>query len=89
MLIVRQLVDEVMSAKPGTKSCSSDVRRREVERFRRCGKAAKDCPAATLSPVLDTEEFQTLSSAVRVNWRRASQRGSLRPHNDDHTWRSG
>ena len=37
-----------------------------------------------LSPVLDTEGFQTLSSAVRVELGATSRRGSLRPHNDDH-----
>jgi PPM family protein phosphatase len=37
-----------------------------------------------LSPVLDTEKFQTLSSAVRVELGAISQRGALRPHNDDH-----
>jgi len=37
-----------------------------------------------LSPVLDSEKFQTLSSAVRVELGAISQRGALRPHNDDH-----
>src|SRR4029079_11653085 len=37
-----------------------------------------------LSPVLDTEGFQTLSSAVRVELGATSRRGTLRPHNDDH-----
>jgi PPM family protein phosphatase len=37
-----------------------------------------------LSPVLDSEKFQTLSSAVRVELGAISERGALRPHNDDH-----
>jgi protein phosphatase len=37
-----------------------------------------------LSPVLDTERFQTLSSAVRVELGATSRRGRLRPQNDDH-----
>ncbi len=37
-----------------------------------------------LSPILDAERFQTLSSAVRVEVGATSQRGALRPHNDDH-----
>ena len=37
-----------------------------------------------LSPVLDSEKFETLSSAVRVELGAISQRGALRPHNDDH-----
>lgn len=37
-----------------------------------------------LSPILDAENFRTLSSAVRVEIGAISQRGSLRPHNDDH-----
>src|SRR5262245_6283881 len=37
-----------------------------------------------LSPILDAERFQTLSSAVRVEIGATSQRGTLRPHNDDH-----
>jgi protein phosphatase len=37
-----------------------------------------------LSPVLDTERFQTLSSAVRIELGATSQRGALRPQNDDH-----
>jgi protein phosphatase len=37
-----------------------------------------------LSPVLDTEPFQTLSSAVRVELGATSRRGTLRPQNDDH-----
>jgi len=37
-----------------------------------------------LSPILDAERFQTLSSAVRVEIGATSQRGALRPHNDDH-----
>ncbi len=37
-----------------------------------------------LSPVLDAERFQTLSSAVRVELGAISRRGTLRPHNDDH-----
>lgn len=47
-------------------------------------KAAKATRRRTLSPVLDAEKFQTLSSAVRVEFGAMSQRGSLRPHNDDH-----
>jgi PPM family protein phosphatase len=37
-----------------------------------------------MSPVLDSEKFQTLSSAVRVELGAISERGALRPHNDDH-----
>ena len=37
-----------------------------------------------LSPVLDTERFQTLSSAVRIELGATSQRGALRPQDDDH-----
>lgn len=37
-----------------------------------------------LSPVLDIERFQTLSSAVRVELGATSRRGALRSQNDDH-----
>jgi PPM family protein phosphatase len=37
-----------------------------------------------LSPVLDIERFQTLSSAVRVELGATSRRGPLRSQNDDH-----
>lgn len=47
-------------------------------------KDARTARRRALSPVLDTEGFQTLSSAVRVELGATSQRGTLRPHNDDH-----
>jgi PPM family protein phosphatase len=47
-------------------------------------KDTKSARRRMLSPVLDTEKFQTLSSAVRVELGAISQRGALRPHNDDH-----
>ena len=47
-------------------------------------KDARTARRRALSPVLDTEGFQTLSSAVRVELGATSRRGSLRPHNDDH-----
>ena len=47
-------------------------------------KEARTGRRRVLSPVLDTERFQTLSSAVRVELGSTSRRGALRPQNDDH-----
>src|SRR5882672_2920750 len=47
-------------------------------------KDARTSRRRALSPVLDTETFQTLSSAVRVELGATSRRGTRRPQNDDH-----